>query len=1046
MSTNVGEIDLSLILNSDKFNSQLKNVDAQANSAASKISSSLSKIGKAALAAFSVAAVVKFGKECLRVATETSNAWIGLNSILTGQGKSFDQAKAFIQDYISDGLVPLNNAVGAYKNLALRGYSSDQIQKTMNALKNSATFARQSTYSLGDAVQTATEGLKNENSVVVDNAGVTKNVAKMWEDYAKSIGKTTNQLTQAEKIQAEVNGILEETKFQSNDAAIYASTYSGKLAQLNTAFTNLKTAVGNVIQPIAKLFIPIITTAVNAVTRLFTALSGLLSLFGLKADSVETVSSGLGDLANQAGTASDAISGVGDSAKKAGKDAKKASNNLAAFDNLNVLQKDTDSSSGSGSGSSGGGASAGLTDSLDVTSTIKEDTSMFDGLLDRVKQLAGIFKKGFEVSFGNTNFDGIKQHLGNIKDTLIEIWTDPKVLNSASNWVKTVCYALGQAVGAIARIGTNIVEGLVGSIDKYLSQNKERIKTHICNMFDISSKDFALTGNFMQALGEISDVLSGDTAKQIGADLIAIFANPLMSAREVIGKFVVDLKSIFMQPIIDNVDKIKEAIENTLKPIETVLHTIGDAFTYIGDKWNEVYDTHIHPLMESIKTGLSDTFSKFLDVYNQYVAPALQRIANKIRELWEQHLRPLVDKVAEFCGSIFDLLKALWDNILKPVIDWIVQNVLPVLVPIFEGIWNTLSTVFGYIADAIGGIIDVFRGLIDFITGIFTGDWNKAWEGIKTFFNGIWNAIKGIVQAVWSAIKGIIEGVINVIKGIITTVFNAIKTIITNIFNGIKTFITNIWNGIKTVISNVINGIKNTISNVFNSIKTNITNVFNNIKNTASNIWNNTKNSISNAVNNIKNGIVNTFQNAYNGIKNIFSNIASFFTGIWDRVKNTFSNLGTRIGESISGAVKSGINGVLGMIEGVVNKFVNMINGAIDLINNIPGVNIGKLSQLNLPRLAEGGYVKANTPQLAVIGDNKNQGEVVAPEDKMLDMILTALRMFNEQNVGQNNNSQAQNITLKFDGSMAQLIRVLKPELDKESKRKGSKLILGGAT
>lgn len=253
MSTNVGEIDLSLILNSDKFNSQLKNVDAQANSAASKISSSLSKIGKAALAAFSVAAVVKFGKECLRVATETSNAWIGLNSILTGQGRSFDNAKKFIQEYVSDGLVPLNNAVAAYKNLALRGYSSDQIEKTMTALKNSATFARQSTYSLGDAVQTATEGLKNENSVVVDNAGVTKNVAKMWEDYAKSIGKTTNQLTQAEKIQAEVNGILEETKFQSNDAAIYASTYSGKLAQLNTAFTNLKTAVGNVIQPIAKL-------------------------------------------------------------------------------------------------------------------------------------------------------------------------------------------------------------------------------------------------------------------------------------------------------------------------------------------------------------------------------------------------------------------------------------------------------------------------------------------------------------------------------------------------------------------------------------------------------------------------------------------------------------------------------------------------------------------------------------------------------------------------------------------------------------------------
>ena len=158
MSTNVGEIDLSLVLNSDKFSSQLNNVDKQANMASTRITSSLGKIGKAVMAAFSVAAVVKFGKECLNVATETTNAWIGLNSILTGQGKSFNRAKSFIEDYISDGLVPLNNAVTAYKNLTLRGYNEDQIQKTMTALKNSATFARQSTYSLGDAVSLATEG------------------------------------------------------------------------------------------------------------------------------------------------------------------------------------------------------------------------------------------------------------------------------------------------------------------------------------------------------------------------------------------------------------------------------------------------------------------------------------------------------------------------------------------------------------------------------------------------------------------------------------------------------------------------------------------------------------------------------------------------------------------------------------------------------------------------------------------------------------------------------------------------------------------------
>ena len=998
MSTNVGEIDLSLILNSDKFNSQLKNVDSQADKASTKISSTLSKIGKAVAVAFSVTAIVKFGKECLNVATETSNAWIGLNSILTGQGKSFSQAKKFINDYIADGLVPLNNAVGAYKNLALRGYSSDQIQKTMNALKNSATFARQSTYSLGDAVQTATEGLKNENSVVVDNAGVTKNVAKMWEDYAKKIGKTTNNLTQAEKIQAEVNVILEETKFQSNDAALYANTYSGKIAQLNSAFTNMKTAIGNAIQPLAKLFVPIITTAVNAVTKLFTALSGLLSLFGLKADSVETVSNGIGDLSSNAGQASDAIDGVGDSAKKAGDKAKKASNNLAAFDNLNVLSKDTDSSSSSDSSS---GGSSGLTDSLDVSSTIQEDTSAFDGLIERVKELASIFKEGFDISFGDTNFDGILDHLLNIKDAIVDIWTDPDVLNSAQQWVDTCLYSLGQMTGAIARIGTNIAEFFVGSIDIYLEQYVDRIKTHICNMFDISSEDMALTGNLWQALGEISDIFKGDQAKQIGANIIAMFANPFMSITEICSKFVKDVKAILFQPIIDNADKLKETFNNLLTPIQTVTGTLAEAFTYVGDKWNEVYDQHIHPLMESIKTGLSDTFGKFLEVYNTYVVPFLQNLANNFNDLWNTHLKPFVDNVAGLVGSIADAIKALWENWLKPLVDWIIQNIIPVLVPIFESIWNTISSVFGAIADTIGGIIQTFKGLIDFIVGIFTGDWNKAWEGIKTFFTGIWNAIKGVVSIVWNAIKGIIETAVNIIKGIITTVFNAIKSIISNIFNAVKNTVTNIWNGIK--------------------------------------------NNIINSVNNIKNGIINAFQTAYNKITSIFRNIGSFFSGVWNGIKNTFSALGTKIGDAISGAVKAGINGLLGMIERTVNGFINMINGAIGVINAIPGVNISKLNTLNVPRLAEGGYVKANTPQLAMIGDNKHQGEVVAPEDKMLDMILTALKMFKDQDSSNQNKDGGKEIVLNFNGSLAQLIRVLKPELDRENIRKGDKLILGGA-
>lgn len=1001
MSQNVGTIDLELLLKSEKFKSELNGLQGQANQASTKISGALKGIGKAALAAFSVASVVKFGKACLQVATETSNAWIGLNSILTGQGKSFSQAQKFIEEYVSDGLVPLNNAVTAYKNLAARGYSSDQIKKTMTALKNSATFGRQSTYSLGEAVQTASEGLKNENSILVDNAGVTKNVAKMWEDYAKSVGKTTNQLTQQEKINAEVNGILEETKFQMNDAAIYANTYSGKVAQLNFAFTTMKTAIGNVIQPIAKLFIPILTAAANAVTKLFTAIAGLMSMFGLKADSVETVSKGLGGVADNADKAANAVKGVGDSAGKTAKQAKKAALQLAGFDEMNKLTDNSSSSSGSGSGGAGGGASA-LAESLDVSTNIQQDTSAFDGMLGKVKELANIFKEGFKVSFGDTNFDGILSHLSNIKKSLLDIFTDSNVVNSANNLVKTWTYALGQSVGAIARIGVNIAEGLVGSVDGYLQKNSERIKKFLISMFDVTAERFTFVGNFMEAIGKISDVFAGKEAKSIGTSIIEMFANPIMSVYDVINKFITDLTKLLVTPIINNCDLIKQTIQNTLGPISSIFGTLAEIMTALGDKINEIYTTYISPFLENLSIGMSDTFGKFLEFWNTYIVPFLDNVANVFSQLWTEHLSPLMDKVGGLIGSIVQAIQALWNGVLKPVIDWIIQNVLPKLVPVFEALWNTIKTVFGYISDAIGGIINFFKGLIDFIVGVFTGDWSKAWDGIKNIFSGIWNAIKGIVQAVWSAIKGNVETVINVIKAIITTVFNAIKTIITNILNGIKTFFTNIWNGIKDMISNVINGIKNTISNVFNAIKNTITNIWNNIVTTISNVWNT-----------IKTKVREGAQGAWNAITSIFGGIANWFRNIftqaWTAVKNVFSTGGKifdGIKEGIVNFFKTIVNGIIGAINKIIAVPFNAINGILQKIHDVevagfkPFTWIHKFNVPEIPKLAQGGYVKANTPRLAVVGDNRTQGEIISPVDKMKETFLSALQEFKNMNTG----------------------------------------------
>lgn len=209
-----------------------------------------------AMSATAVVALTKIKSaidDCVSTYNDYTSANVGLKSILDGQGKDFKEAQGFIQEYISDGLIPLNNAVTAYKNLALRGYNDEQIKQTMINLKNAAAFGRQSTLEYGYAVQSATEGLKNFNPVLVDNAGVTKNMSVMYDEYAAKIGTTAAKLTDEQKILAEVNGIMEETKYQTGDAAKYAETYSGQQAKLNAELLNTK-------QEIGESLIPILTT------------------------------------------------------------------------------------------------------------------------------------------------------------------------------------------------------------------------------------------------------------------------------------------------------------------------------------------------------------------------------------------------------------------------------------------------------------------------------------------------------------------------------------------------------------------------------------------------------------------------------------------------------------------------------------------------------------------------------------------------------------------------------------------------------------------
>ena len=946
MSTNVGAVDLELLLNSNPFNKGLKSATNTIKS--SGIESSLKNIGKLALAAFSVKAIVNFGKECINLGSDLAEVQ---NVVDVTFGNLNEEVNNFAQNAIEKfglGQTVTKKYVGTFGAMAKAFNFNNKEALAMSETLTGLTGDVASFYNLSsDEAYTKLKSVFTGETETLKDLGVvmTQNALDQYA-LANGYGKTTAKMTEQEKVALRYKFVIDKLSIAQGDFARTSDSWANQTRVLSLRFNELKATLG-------QGFINIFTPIVKGINWVLSKLQVLANAFKSFTQMIfgnaggDNGSSTISNLATDASNASNAIGGIGESAKKSAKDLK----SLASFDTAQVLKSDSDDG---GSSSGGGAGGIGEFNFGNTASSVMEQANVqMDKFTNKTKELVSIFKQGFLEGFGDFDFSSITNSINGIKNNLIEIFTAPEVLNSANNWANTVALNLGRVAGSVGSIGMTIADNLLGGFNLFLEQNKENLQEHIVRLFDLSSRSQEISGKFAVTVADIFSVFRGDTAKQITADIFSIFTDSFLGVKEIAWQVGNDILYMITEPINENKNLIKETLQGVLEPISSVLGTIKQGIQDTFTKFWEVYDIYIKPAVENIKSGFSSILETILTVWNENIKPILDEWASRFDTLWKEHLQPMVNSFLEFMGKLINGISELWNTWLVPIINWIVENVIPVLSPIFETIGNLFMNAFGIISDILNGIWQVLGGLIDFIVGVFTGDWEKAWNGIKSIFSGIWTAISSFFEGIWNSIKDIVSGAIEAVKNVIRSILNTISTIWNNVWNGIKNFASSIWNGIKEIFSGVGN-------------------------------WFSEK-----------------FQQAYNGITRVFSNIKDFFGGIWNKISSTFTDLGTRIGDSMSGAVKSGINGVLGMIEKTVNKFVDMINGCIGTINNIPGVNISKLGRLNIPRLAQGGYVKANTPQLAMIGDNRHQGEVVAPEDKIMSLYKKA-----NQEMGLGNNQK----------------------------------------
>jgi hypothetical protein len=178
-------------------------------------------------------------------------AILGLTSVSVAFGGSSQTAKQAAKSLASDGLMSVADAATGLKNLLASGFSMDQSIELMKRFKDSAAFGRQSALTFGQAVSSATEGIKNGNSILVDNAGVTKNLSVILEEAGKSQQDVMNISTDASVRQALYNGILKETQAQLGNANQLTGTFAGQQAKAGAQAEMFRVQLGSVVQLMA---------------------------------------------------------------------------------------------------------------------------------------------------------------------------------------------------------------------------------------------------------------------------------------------------------------------------------------------------------------------------------------------------------------------------------------------------------------------------------------------------------------------------------------------------------------------------------------------------------------------------------------------------------------------------------------------------------------------------------------------------------------------------------------------------------------------------
>ena len=877
-----GRIDLDLVLNQRGFDQQLRGIQGTAKRA-----------GKMLAGAFAVKKLVDFSKQCINLGSDLAEVQ---NVVDVTFSKMSKQVDIFAKDAITSfGLSEtmakqFTGTFGAMaKSFGFTEKSAYKMSTTLTGLAGDvASFYnldQKESYTKLKAVFTGeTEVLKDLGVVMTQNA---------LDAYAlaNGYGKTTQKMSEMEKVALRYAFVQDKLSAASGDFLRTADGWANQVRVLKLQFDSLKATIGqgliNVLTPV----IQVINTMIGKLMSLANAFRAFTEMLtGKKSGGGGGVKAASADLAKLGADADKASASVGGIGGAAGKTAKAIKGVATGIDELNIIRPPSGGSGGGGAGGSGD-YEADDFDMGELDTGVEELESCYSALLERFKELKALFAKGFNMGVGDLSvLKSIQNHLDGIKKKFGEIFSDEEVKQAIKNFIDTFIQSLGEIIGGFFSMGATIADNLLGGLERYLSQNIQRIKEYLISMFSIGSDISRIIADFIRALAEIFSVFRTPEAKQLTADLIGIFASAFMGVTELVAKFVRDILDLITGPFVDNKEKIRSALEETLKVIEPVFARIKKLVDDTFSKINKLYDDHIAPMIKSFRDGFSELAGLFLSLYQTYFLPVVQNLGKAFTEFCDRHLQPLIDKFLEFFGKACDAVSALWANVLQPFISWLMQKAAPIIASFVEALGRRFLDFWSVICDVVAGILESLGGLMDFLTGVFTGDWEKAWEGIKTFVSGIWSAIKTMITSVFSQIYQGIRQKLSEIREDWQSKWRSIFSFASTIWQEIKKKAMEIFGEIRDKLIEIWEDAKRKLIEKWESIKKNAEEIFTYIQNKLSEIWENIKKKLAEVWEGLKRKSTEIFTSIRDKLSEISESIKKKLLEIWEEVRKNLLN------------------------------------------------------------------------------------------------------------------------------------------------------------